>query len=62
MVTREYEIYQFIKKNGDKARISEVCAALGRDRKMKQEVKDTISLMRHYGLVTINDDSVAIAE
>jgi hypothetical protein len=61
MGTREYDIYQYIQKNGNKTKIKKVCDALGKDNKTKEEVKTKISLMGHYGLVTFDGDSVSVS-
>ena len=57
---QDYMIYQFLKENGGKAKRQEIIRALGQNEETKRVVKEKLTTMERFGIVTIDGDLVTI--
>lgn len=59
MEVREHEIYKFLAQHKSSARIADVCDALGKDKEMRNKIREKILMMSRYGIIFRDGDYVA---
>ena len=61
-MVQEYIIHRFLREQGGRATKKQILEALGSDEESKRLIKDKLTLMARFGIITINGENVILGK